>query len=216
MNPISSKQLLTQLEWRYATKKFDPTRRIPRDIWADLERSLVLTPSSYGLQPWKFIVVQDPKLKSVLTQFSYKQQQPADCSDLVVFAAREFMHSDHVDHYVERTAEVRNISVESLSRFREVMVNDVVSGPRSNQAFEWATRQAYIALGQFMASCALLGIDACPMDGFVPDQYDRVLNLTGTGFATVVVCAAGYRAVDDKYAITPKVRFPVNELVIHS
>lgn len=212
---IASEQLITQLQWRYATKKFDPSRSIPREIWEHLETSLVLTPSSYGLQPWRFLIVTQPELKEALSLVSWKQRQPADCSHFVVFAAREYMDTDYVDAFLKRTADVRGIPVNTLAKFRDVLVQDVVTGPRGKIALEWATRQVYIALGQFMASCALLGVDACPMEGIVPEEYDRLLGLVGSGYRTVVACAAGYRAPDDKYAFTPKVRFPSDQVVKH-
>ena len=211
---IPSEALLESLQWRYATKMFDPAREIPGDVWETLEQSLVLTPSSYGLQPWRFVVVTDPDLKARLAAQSWRQSQPADCSHFVVFAAREKVDERDIDRFLERVVEVRGGSLDALAGFRRVMVGDVVSGGRSRESFEWATRQAYIALGQFMAAAALLGVDACPMEGIVPAEFDRLLGLEGSGYRTVVACAAGYRAAGDKYAVLPKVRFPRTEVVI--
>lgn len=217
MNPsesIESAAVLRQLHWRYATKKFDPTRRIPDPIWADLEHSLVLTPSSYGLQPWKFVVITDPDIKESLSVHSWKQSQPRDCSHFVVFAAHRHMDEAAVDKHIQRSAAVRGIPESSLARLRDVIVGDVVHGERGQISGEWAARQVYIALGQFMASCALVGVDACPMEGIVPSEFDEVLGLTDTDYGTAVACAAGYRAADDKYAATPKVRFPQEDVII--
>jgi nitroreductase len=213
MNSVSPETLLAALEWRYATKKFDPNRRIPAPVWAALEKSLVLTPSSYGLQPWKFVVVTDPGAKRALVPHSWNQSQPLDCSHFVVFAARQTVDEAYVDRFVARTCSERGLPPDALAGYRNMMVGDVVNGPRGKQAFEWATRQAYIALGQFMASAAILGIDACPMEGIVPARYDEVLELAGTGYATVVACAAGYRAGDDKYSAAKKIRFPAAEII---
>ncbi len=213
MEAIKTGALLEALNWRYATKKFDGARRIPEDTWLALEESLVLTPSSYGLQPWQFLVVTDPAVRRSLVAHSWNQSQPADCSHFVVFAARTSVDEALVDRWIARTAEVRGIPATVLGGYRNGMISDLVRGPRSAQAAEWATRQSYIALGQFMASAAVLGIDTCPMEGIVPAEYDRLLGLEGSGYVTVVACAAGYRAAADKYATAPKVRYLGSEVI---
>lgn len=213
MQAIESKTFLEALHWRYATKKFDAARKIPAELWAALEASLVLTPSSYGLQPWKFLVVTDPALRKALVPHSWNQTQPSDCSHFVVFAVRDGMDEAHVDRFVARAASVRGVDPSVLQGYRNMMVSDVVKGPRGAQAAEWAARQAYIALGQFMAVAALAGVDTCPIEGLVPKEYDRILGLEGSGYHTVVACAAGYRAADDKYASAPKVRFEAAEVI---
>ncbi|WP_404784110.1 NAD(P)H-dependent oxidoreductase [Altericista sp. CCNU0014] len=213
MNPISPTDLLDALTWRYATKKFDPTKTIASETWSALEESLILTPSSYGLQPWKFLVVTDPELKQQLQPLSWNQAQVADCSHYVVFTIKKNLTAADVDRFVARTAEVRGVPVESIAGYRGMMVSDVVHGARSFNVNEWATRQTYIALGNFMTSAALLGIDTCPMEGIEPVKYDKLLNLSEAGYATVVACAAGYRAEDDKYAELAKVRFAKSEVV---
>jgi nitroreductase len=128
-------------------------------------------------------------------------------------AARAQNTEADVTHFIARMAEVRGMAAEALDGFKNVLLGDVVHGPRGNVALEWATRQAYIALGNFMTSAALLGVDTCPMEGFEPAKYDEILGLPAQGFRAVVACAAGYRAADDKYAALPKVRFPANELI---
>jgi nitroreductase len=214
MNTIKGEQLLAQLNWRYATKQFDPTRKIFPDDWAALENALILSPSSYGLQPWRFVVISDQKMREKLFPSTWSQRQILDCSHFVVFAVRTAMTEADIDRHIARTAEVRGGTKEALKRFRDVMVGDVVSGPRAAQALDWAARQAYLALGTFMTSAALMGIDTCPMEGFNPDEYDKILNLTSKGLASVVCCAAGYRAAGDKSAGRKKVRFS-REDVIH-
>ena len=124
------------------------------------------------------------------------------------------MTEEHIDRHIARTVEVRGGAVEGMKRYRDVMVGDVITGERATQALEWAARQAYLALGNFITSAALLGIDTCPMEGFEPDEYDKILDLASRGLASVVCCAAGYRAASDKYATQKKVRFP-REQVIH-
>ncbi len=213
MKEISTTDLLNALAWRYATKKFDPTKIIATEIWSALEDALVLTPSSYGLQPWKFWIVTSPKLKETLQSFSYNQAQVTGCSHYVVFTIKKNLTAADVDRFVARTAEIRSTSVESMAGYRNIMVSDVVQGARSFNVNEWATRQVYIALGNFMTSAALLGVDTCPMEGIEPVKYDRALNLHETGYTTVVACAAGYRAADDKYANLAKVRFAKSDVI---
>jgi nitroreductase len=212
---ISNEVLLAQLQWRYATKAFDPGKKISATDWTALEQALVLTPTSYGFQPYRFVVVTDQETKNAFVPHSWNQQQPSESSHFVVFAAKESVSEADVDHYLARTAEVRGTTVASLSFFKNMLMSDIVSGPRSQRQFEWATRQAYIALGNFMTSAALIGIDTCPMEGIDPVQYDEILSLPAKGYRTVVACAAGYRSGTDKYATAPKVRFPASELVIH-
>ena len=213
--PVSNETLLEQLNWRYATKAFDPTRKIAPADWSALEQALILTPSSYGAQPYKFVVVTDQATKEKLVPMSWNQRQPAECSHYVVFAAREKNTEADMDRYMARIAEVRGGTVEILGGFKKMLIADIVDGPRGQAAFEWAARQAYIALGNFMTAAALLGIDTCPMEGIEPEKYDEVLALPAAGFRTVVCCAAGYRAPADKYATLPKVRFPATEIVAH-
>jgi nitroreductase len=213
MASIATTDLLSALTWRYATKKFDPTKTIAAATWTALEDALVLTPSSYGLQPWQFLIVTSPKLKAELKPLSWNQAQVTDCSHYVVFTIKKNLTAADVDRFVARTAEIRNTTVESIMGYRNIMVSDVVHGARSFNVNEWATRQTYIALGNFMTSAALLGVDTCPMEGIEPVKYDKVLNLHETGYSTVVACAAGYRAEDDKYADLAKVRFAKSDVI---
>ncbi len=211
---MTNEQLLESLNWRYATKVFDPAKKIPADTWQTLEHALVLTPTSYGLQPYKFLVINNPAKRAELLPHSFNNKsQVMDASHLVVFAARTKLAEADVDYWIQRLAEGRNISSESLSAYRGRMLGDVVNGPRGKIAHEWATRQAYIALGNLMTCAAVLKIDACPMEGINPSEYDRILNLSNSDYATVVACALGYRSSQDKYANAAKVRFETKELV---
>ena len=212
-DPISNDTLLAQLNWRYATKKFDPAKKIADADWAALEQALILTPTSYGLQPYKFLVLTDPALRAQLVPASWGQTQPVDCSHYVVFAARAGNTEADVDRHLARMAEVRGVATETLAGFKKILMGDVVHGARGQAALEWAARQAYIALGNFMTAAALVGVDTCPMEGFEPPRYDEILGLPAQGFHAVVACAAGYRAADDKYAALPKVRFSASELI---
>ena len=213
MNDGTSQQLLNALQWRYATKVFDPAKKIPADVWQTLERALVLTPTSYGLQPYRFLLIHDPARRAELLPYSWNQKQVVDASHFIVFTARTQMTGADVNKLIARISDVRKIPAESLNFYRDMMLGDVVNGPRSKTAHEWATRQAYIALGNLMTSAAVLGVDACPMEGLDPVEYDRVLGLGGSGYATVVACALGYRAASDKYAGQAKVRYENGELI---
>ena len=213
MSTITGDSLLQQLNWRYATKAFDPTKQIPSGEWAALEQALVLSASSFGLQPWKFIVVTNPELKAKLRAASWNQSQVEQCSHLVVFVAKQDMTVADIDRYLDRIAEVRGVSLESLAGYRGFMVGNLVEGPRHAEIADWAARQTYIAMGNLLTSAALLGLDTCPMEGIDPRQYDAILGLDATPFRTVVACPVGYRAEGDKYATLAKVRFPVEELV---
>jgi nitroreductase len=212
MNHLDPEQLTSHLEWRYATKQFDPSRRIDARTWKALERSLVLTPSSYGLQPWAFVVVNTLETRRQLRAAAFGQAQVEDASHLVVFCVRDpYTESDILAH-VQRTAEVRGIEVSALEKFRSVVVGGVLSDPAKTPV--WAIEQVNIALGQFMAVCALMGIDTCALGGIQPSRFDEILGLKTKGLRTVVACAAGYRLESDKYATTPKVRFPEDRVLL--
>jgi len=215
MPPLPSSALLAALNWRYATKKFDPIRTIAAELWKDLEMALVLSPSSFGLQPWKFIVVTDPKLKARLVPASWGQTQPTDCSHFVIFTVRRGLDAADVDRFLTRSAEVTGRSLESMAGYRGMMVGSLEKARSAGYLDQWQTHQVYIALGQFMASAALVGVDTCPMEGIEPATYDEILGLTNTGYGTVVGCAAGYRSETDKYAQSPKVRFNLSEVIEH-
>lgn len=207
--------VLEALQWRYATKAFDATRTIPADLWSSLEQSLVLSPSSYGLQPWKFLVIEDPALRSELRPFSWNQSQITDASHLVVFLARRTIDAADLDRLIEATSTIREQPIEQLAFYRSMMQKDLVDGPRSALIDQWSTNQLYIALGTFMTAAALLGVDTCPIEGFSPPDYDRLLGLDDSPYRSAVVCAAGYRSADDKYASLAKIRYSAAELIEH-
>ena len=212
---LSPESLLAQLKWRYATKKFDPLKRIAADVWSALEEALVLTPSSFGLQPWKFIVITDTAVKQKLVPVSWNQKQPAECSHHVVFAVQKHIGEADVDRFIDSIVAVRGVPKESLKGYRDIMVGFASKAAKEQWVREWAIRQVYIAIGNFMTCAAVLGVDTCPMEGISPADYDTILGLEGTEFETVVACAAGYRAADDRYASTPKVRFPASDIIRH-
>lgn len=213
MQLTSPSALLSAQQWRYATKQFDASRKIPAELWAALEQSLVLSPSSFGLQPWRFVVVTDPATRAKLREHSWGQAQVTDASHYVVFAARHTLSADDIARFIARTAEVRGQTLESLKGYHEMMKGALLS--RSAEKLQtWAERQTYLAFENLMLSAALLGIDTCPLEGLDPKKYDEVLDLPTLGYATVAACAVGYRAATDKYASAPKVRYPIEEVII--
>ncbi len=214
MNSISTESLLTALRWRYATKKFDSTRTIPAETWSALEQALILSPSSFGLQPWKFIVITDPALKTALVPASWGQSQPRDCSHLVVLTVRKGLNHADVDRYLQCSSAITGRPLETLAGYRSVVTGYVDHATAKGTLDDWSTRQVYIALGQFMASAAVIGVDTCPLEGIDPAKYDEILGLKGSGYATVVGCAAGYRSAEDGYGKAPKVRFAASELIV--
>jgi len=207
---MASEEILKQLHWRYATKKFDATQTIPDDLWKTLEQSLVLAPSSFGLQAWKFFVVRDPEVRQKLVEHSWGQTQVAEASHVVVFTIKKNVDAAYVDHYIARMSEVQGTPIDVLQGFANV-VKGFLDRMSPEEIDIWTAKQVYIALGQFMTTAAMLNIDTCPMEGIIPAKYDEVLGLDG--YATKVVCPAGYRAADDKNAARPKVRFPTEEMV---
>ena len=214
MNTIDRTQLLERLNWRYATKQFDPNRKIGAQDWATLEDVLQLSPSSGGLQPWRFIVVTDPEVRRRLRAASYGQPQITDASHLVVFTSRDNFNEADVDAHVQNIAKVQGVPVENLAQLRAMLVGGVVS--RDTAARDaWARNQTYIALGNLLASAALLGIDACPMEGFDRAQYDEILGLKAKGYSSAVIATLGYRLPTDKYAGAPKVRFPKEKIFLN-
>lgn len=215
MATIDSKQLLGQLNWRYATKQFDPNKKISAADWATIEEALLLSPSSGGLQPWKFIVVTDPALRAKLRPASYGQAQITDASHLVVFAAKDNFNEADVDAHIKQIAKVQGAPVEALAPLRGMLVGGIVQAMDVPARNSWARNQTYIALGNLLTSAALLGIDACPMEGFDRAQYDEILGLKAKGYASAVIATVGYRAATDKYAATPKVRFSKEQIFIN-
>jgi len=211
---IQREQLVNQLKWRYATKQFDPQRKISPEDWAALEEALVLTPSSFGLQPWRFVVVTDQATKERLVPVSWGQRQPADCSHMVVFAVKKDINEQYIDAYLDRISEVRGTPRESMASYRDMMTGTLMKGMDLAARTTWAMYQVYIALGNFLTSTALLGIDACPMEGIEAEKYDEILGLDKRGLGTVVAAAAGYRAATDKAAGFKKVRFPKEDVLL--
>lgn len=214
MRRIEPTALLEGLNWRYATKAFDPSRKIDAATWDVLEQALVAAPSSFGLQPWKFLVITDPAVRESLVPLSWGQRQVVDASHLVVFAAKHPVTAQDVRRHLERTAEVQGTAIEQLAGLEKMITGFIDNPPYELDLRAWSTRQVYIALGGFLTAAALLGVDACPMEGIDPAGYDSVLGLEGTGYYTAVVCPVGYRAESDHTAKRAKVRYPREQVIV--
>lgn len=211
--PAAPADLVARLHWRYSTKRFDPSRTIAPDVWSALEQALVLAPSSFGLQPWKFVVVDDPALRQQLRAQSWNQPQISDASKLVVFLGQRTTTAADVDRFLGRQCTVRGTPIESLARYRTMLLNFVENGAAAKDQAAWNARQVYIALGQFLTSAAMLGIDTCALEGIDLDAYDRLLGFLGSRFTTLCACAVGYRADDDRNATAAKVRYEASEVI---
>ncbi len=202
-----------QMNWRYACKKFDPSRKISEADFHTLLESLRLSASSYGLQPWKFIVVQDADIRKKLLPLSWGQSPVVEASHFIVLTYKEKMDEAFIDRHIQHTAQVREVEIESFDRLKKSMMGDLVHGARSEVINWWAQRQTYLAMGSFLTTAALLEIDSLPMEGLDPIGYDEVLKLEGTGFKTLAAIACGYRSADDKYQNIKKVRFDLKDVV---
>lgn len=213
MPNTQNKFIIDQLQWRYAVKKFDAQKKITAADWQTLEESLRLAPSSYGLQPWQFLVVQNPQLREQLTPVSWNQTQVKDCSHYVVITYKKKLDEAHIQKFIARNMEVRGSTAEQLEGFKNMMIDNLVKGPRSETINWWAQRQSYIAMGFLMETAALLNIDTCPIEGLDGAAYDKILNIENTGFATVAAVACGYRHPEDKYQNVKKVRFETKDVV---
>jgi nitroreductase len=210
----STTSVLKALQWRYATKQFDATRKIDAETWNAIEETLILTPSSFGLQPWKFFVVSDPAIRSELRTASWNQPQVTDASHLVVLTTRTDLTQSDIDAWINRMSEVQGCPTENFAPLAG-MIEGFTSSMSADARRAWNSRQVYIALGQLMTTAAMLGIDSCPLEGIDPAAYDRALGLEGSDHATVVACALGYRDPADKYAATPKARFDRSRMIAH-
>ncbi|MBU6141714.1 NAD(P)H-dependent oxidoreductase [Patescibacteria group bacterium] len=205
--------MLEALQWRYATKKFDPSKKLTDAQLGLLEEALRLSPSSLGLQPWKFIVVSDPAIRAQLRKAAWDQPQITDASHLFVLAVKKNVDAKAVDDFVNSTAKIRKVGPETLSRLKEMLMGSITSRT-PDQAREWGSRQVYIALGILLATAASEGIDACPMEGFDPKKFDEILGLEALGVESRVLAAVGFRASDDPAAQSVKSRFAKDEVII--
>ncbi|MFO0922908.1 MAG: NAD(P)H-dependent oxidoreductase [Pirellulales bacterium] len=211
----SNEAVLEQMRWRYATKVFDPSKKIADKDWVALEETLRLAPSSYGFQPWQFLVIESPSLREQLRPHAWNQTQITDASHLVVCCSKISMSFDDVDRWLDQNAKIRNIDRSALAGFERMLMGFVSTLSQGSTTPHWTAKQAYIALGMFMAVAASMGIDTCPIEGFEPSKFDEILELVGTEYRSAVVVAAGYRSSNDKLASLPKVRYSKDEVIRH-
>jgi nitroreductase len=212
-NTTTPQTIENALKWRYATKRFDPARQIPDAEWQLLQQSLRLAPSSFGLQPWQFIVVSNPELRAKLQEHSWNQPQIVEASKLVVITSAKAIADEEIDSFINFTATTRGMAASDLAGYRQMIAQFVKNKRETNTLEAWTTKQAYIALGFLMSSAAMMGIDTCPIEGISPPNYDEILGLNSTQFSTRVVCALGYRSSGDNYAMAAKVRYPLNQVI---
>ena len=210
-SPLEGETLTGALRWRYATKQFDASKKLSDEQWSALQESLHLAASSFGLQPWKFIVVTDETKKAALVPDAWGQSQVADCSHLVVIAAKKTMTPEDVDTLLQATAQQRDMEASSLEGYRGMMVG-TLSARTPEFIADWNARQCYVPLGSLLTAAALMQVDACPMEGLVPEKFDAQLGLTGSDYTSVVMCALGFRSEDDKYAHLAKVRYEAGDV----
>jgi nitroreductase len=193
--------VIEKLNWRYATKMFDKSKKISDDDLNILIESLRLTPSSFGLQPWKFVLVKNIDLREKIKDASYGQIQMTDASDLIVLCAKETLTEDDVVKITGNNEGYKN------------MIMGSIKNKSNDEILNWNAKQVYLALGFLLETAAIMNIDACPMEGFDNKKVDEILGLNEKGLKSVVICPVGYRSEDDKYANNSKFRFPQSELV---
>lgn len=206
--------LVDKLNWRYATKKFDSTKKISAAKLDYLLDAVQLAPSSIGLQHYRVLVIDNADTLIKLREAAYNQPQITDASQLFVFAAETNINEDFGKAYIHRVAKTRNVSHESLAGFA-TMVSGAINGRSSEQLLEWAKKQAYIGLGVLISAASEQDIDTCPMEGFDAAKFDEILGLKDKGLTATVMATVGYRADDDPYSKLAKVRRPKEELFIH-
>lgn len=204
---------INALKWRYACKAFNPDKIVPEDVIQRLKEGLNLTASSYGLQPFKFLVLTDKEKREQLVEHSWNQRQVADASHLFIIAVRTDIDEVFISDYINLISEQRGIPADQLEAFKQMMMGSIISKSEEEQ-FSWAKNQAYITLGNLLLQCGLEEIDATPMEGFIPSKYDDILGLNEMNLKSVLVCPVGYRADNDPYVNLKKVRQPLDNICI--
>ncbi len=201
------------LEWRYATKKFNSSKKIDHEKINRIKEAFNLTPTSYGLQPIKLVVIKDDKTKKMLLPHSYNQNQVVEASHLLVLCIEDCIDDDFILQNFQLIKSIRNTPDEVLAPYKNFLVEHFRK--MSNEDIKiWATNQAYLAMGNMLTTCAIEQIDACPMEGFVPDQYKTILGLDQLKLSPVLVMPIGFRAENDEFSSFRKVRRPIEDTVI--
>lgn len=204
-------ELLAALQWRYAVKKYDPSSKLSQEDKDTLEEVLLLTPSSYGLQPLHFIWLEDSTLREKAKAIAWNQQQIIDAAEVLVLCTKTSLDAVFLDAHADNMRDTRSLQEEQIKGFR-AHLHAAIGAKEANDIEQWNDKQAYIALGQLLTACALLKIDATPMEGFDPKALDELLELEKQGLHSVLICTLGKRASDDNYAQLKKVRRPKNSL----
>lgn len=204
---------IKQLEWRYATKKFDATKTLSNTKLKILTEAFNLTATSFGLQTIKLVVVEDKKIRESLVGASYNQKQVLEASHLLVICIQDNVVDADVTSYYNNIKNTRNTPESILKPYREDLIK-MMTAMSVKERLQWSTNQAYIALGNLMTVCAIEGIDACPMEGFIPTKFDEILKLDEKKLKSVLLLPVGYRADDDMFSVLKKVRKPLEETVI--
>ena len=191
--------VIEQLKWRYATKKFDTTKVLPKGQLKILKEAFNLTALSYGLQTLKLAVIEDKETREALVKHSYGQRQVVDASHLLVICIQNEINEADVNSHFENIKAIRNTPDAILEPFKNQLTSTIKAMPETNKK-DWAIRQAYITLGNLMTVCAIEKIDSCPMEGFNPEKYDELLGLKTMGLKSVLLLPIGYRAKDDMFS----------------
>ena len=205
--------IIEKLGWRYATKKFDATRKLSEEKLNILKESFNLTATSYGLQPLKMLVISNTELKKKLVPITMDQAQVAEASQVLVICTELTVNAAYIKNYFDRVQETRNTPSEILESFESFLVESFSEKP-SEEIDLWMAKQAYLAMGNLLTVCAIEDIDACPIEGFEPNEYDKLLGLEEKDLQSVLVMAVGYRADDDFHSSLKKVRRGVSEVII--
>lgn len=212
---VAVMNLTAALRWRYATKKFDPEKIVSEALIDALVDAANLAATSYGLQPYQFVIIHNQELQQKLIASSYGQRQVADASHVIVIATRTDVDESYIRSYTSMVEEQRDLPVGSLDDYGRIMAGTI--GELSHEdRMEWAAKQAYIALGTLLAACAILELDSCPMEGFVSEEYNELLDLGSKNLHAAVVLPVGYRAEDDATQHQAKVRRPLPEMIIRA
>ncbi len=202
-----------KLNWRYATKKFDDSKKLSKEKIEVLKQAFNLTPTSYGLQTMKLVIVSDDKTKSKLVNLCYGQEQVENASHVLAICIQTNVNDKDVNDYFDNIISIRKTSEIVLSKYRKEL-KDFINSKTKTQIEDWCINQAYIVLGNLMTVCAVEGIDACPMEGFLPDKVDELLELEKHNLKSVLLLPVGYRAEDDMFADLKKVRKDLSETII--
>ncbi|MER3447844.1 MAG: NAD(P)H-dependent oxidoreductase [Candidatus Dadabacteria bacterium] len=205
--------LIKAMNWRYATKRMSGAK-VPQEKLDRILEATRLSPSSFGLQPYTILIIEDRELRKKIQSVANNQPQIIEASHLLAFAAWESITSERVSEFINRVAEQRGLSVDSLKGYQTAIESRVNSNP-SEASFNWAARQVYIALGIALVAAAVEEVDATPMEGFNPQAVDTILGLKAKGLRSVVLLALGYRDAENDYlARAKKVRREKEKLFV--